>query len=110
MTAGAMFRIHVVTGHPCSAPEQNSESELVGPASVPAQGRALVRFSAAPAASAKTVNARPAANFLAHLIATAGGAPQTRERRRAESEQAEAIYAAAQVFVAPTGRLLRRIA
>ena len=37
----------------------------------------------------------PSAPFLAHLIATARQAPQTRLRRRAEPEQAAAAYAAA---------------
>jgi hypothetical protein len=37
----------------------------------------------------------PAAPFLAHLIATAQQAPQTRARRRAEPQDATTIYAAA---------------
>jgi hypothetical protein len=41
------------------------------------------------------IDYRPATNFLAHLIATAQGAPQTRVRRRAEPKQACADYAAA---------------
>jgi hypothetical protein len=36
---------------------------------------------------------RPAAAFLAHLIATADKAPQTRQRRRAEPQDAAALYA-----------------
>ena len=36
---------------------------------------------------------RPAATFLAHLIAVASHAPQTRERRRAEPREAVAAYA-----------------
>ena len=38
---------------------------------------------------------RPAAPFLAHLIATARGEPQTCERRRAEPKTAMNAYAAA---------------
>jgi hypothetical protein len=38
---------------------------------------------------------RPAAPFLAHLIATAQGEPQTRERRRAEPKEAAQAYEAA---------------
>jgi hypothetical protein len=38
---------------------------------------------------------RPAATFLAHLIATAQQAPQTRQRRRAEPQDAAALYASA---------------
>ena len=37
---------------------------------------------------------RPAAPFLAHLIATAGGEQQTREHRRARPEAAARAYAA----------------
>jgi len=36
---------------------------------------------------------RPSAAFLAHLIATAEGAPQTRTRRRAAAADATAQYA-----------------
>ena len=39
---------------------------------------------------------RPAAAFLAHLIATAQQAPQTRLRRRAEPADALAYYGVAQ--------------
>jgi hypothetical protein len=45
--------------------------------------------------------------FLAHLIATAQHAPQTRERRRAEPEAANAAYATATARNAAAGRLLR---
>jgi hypothetical protein len=38
---------------------------------------------------------RSSAAFLAHLIATAQGAPQTRARRRAEPVDASARYLAA---------------
>jgi hypothetical protein len=44
---------------------------------------------------------RPAAAFLAHLIATAQQAPQTRARRRAEPADALAHYAGAARTVAP---------
>ena len=37
---------------------------------------------------------RPAAPFLAHLIATAGGEQQTREHRRARPDTAARAYAA----------------
>lgn len=46
----------------------------------------------------------PAANFLAHLIATAQQAPQTRARRRAEPDVALASYRAAARLDAPRGR------
>jgi hypothetical protein len=37
---------------------------------------------------------RPLADFLAHLIATSGDAPQTRARRRAASAEVTEIYRA----------------
>jgi hypothetical protein len=46
--------------------------------------------------------ARPAATFLAHLIATAQQAPQTRMRRRAEPADALAHYAGAAQAVTAT--------
>lgn len=36
---------------------------------------------------------RTSAPYVAHLIATRDGAPQTRERRRAEPQEASAAYA-----------------
>ena len=38
---------------------------------------------------------RPLASFVAHLIATAQGAPQTRARHRAGEGHAAAVYTAA---------------
>jgi hypothetical protein len=43
--------------------------------------------------------ARPRADFLAQLIATAAHAPQTRPRRRAEPAEAVAIYDATEQCV-----------
>jgi hypothetical protein len=51
---------------------------------------------------------RPAAPFLAHLIATAHKAPQTRIRRRAEPGEATAAYAALGQWPMPSGRALSR--
>jgi hypothetical protein len=53
------------------------------------------------------IRSRPLATFLAHLIATDQQLPQTRERRRAEPEQAIAAYAA--LVTAPRGRVLQDI-
>jgi hypothetical protein len=50
----------------------------------------------------------PSAPFLAHLIATARQAPQTRLRRRAEPEQAAAAYAAAPRARPAAGKLFRQ--
>jgi hypothetical protein len=56
-------------------------------------GRALIAVEAAiPTREAPTAGQRPYAGFLAHLIATADQLPQTRERRRAEPEDAIAAY------------------
>jgi hypothetical protein len=43
----------------------------------------------------RTDRFRPLATFVAHLIATAQGAPQTRTRRRTGPDHATAVYAAA---------------
>jgi hypothetical protein len=55
--------------------------------------RALIPVDAAePTREAPTSGQRPYAGFLAHLIATASQLPQTRERRRAEPQDAIAAY------------------
>ena len=63
--------------------------------------RALIAVS--PVKSAETMRQAPAARsssaFLAHLIATAEGLPQTREKRRLEPQEASRLYAAAQSAV-----------
>jgi hypothetical protein len=51
---------------------------------------------------------RPSADFVAHLIATSAKLPQTRERRRAEPEQAVAVYAALSQRSTRSGRALSR--
>jgi hypothetical protein len=51
---------------------------------------------------------RPAAVFLAQLIATAQQAPQTRRRRRAEPNEVSTIYTAASVPAARMGRTICR--
>jgi hypothetical protein len=48
------------------------------------------------------------ADFIAHLIATAARAPQTRARRRAEPEQALAAYRALGQWPSKTGVALSR--
>jgi hypothetical protein len=49
-----------------------------------------------------TATQRPSATFLAHLIAVANQAPQTRERRRAEPHEAAAAYARTLLLDNPT--------
>ena len=63
---------------------------------LPSECRALVPLE--PAASDERVSRRAPpqhAAFVAHLIATAKQVPQTRERRRAEPDEAIAAYNAA---------------
>ena len=64
----------------------------------PSPQRALVRVTpVGPAgdAAVRPADGRATAPFLAHLIATVQGAPQTRERRRVAPNWASAAYAAA---------------
>lgn len=51
---------------------------------------------------------RANADFIAHLIATATQAPQTRLRRRVEPEQATAAYRALGHWPTAIGRSVRR--
>jgi hypothetical protein len=74
---------------------------------------ALVPLAKADQNAAQTpVNARATnranADFVAHLIATSAQAPQTRARRRANSEDAIAAYDALGHWPTPTGRKLSR--
>ena len=72
----------------------------------PASARALIPLQPVARADASI---RPQAGFLAHLIATDGKLPQTRERRRAEPADAIAAYAVAGRAPRPrTGRRLFR--
>ena len=57
------------------------------------ESRALIAVEApAPSERAPRVTRHPAAGFLAQLIATRMQAPQTRARRRAEPDEATAVY------------------
>jgi hypothetical protein len=51
---------------------------------------------------------RPDADFIAHLIATSGKAPQTCARRRAEPEEARAAYNALSQWPSVPGCKLSR--
>jgi hypothetical protein len=53
-------------------------------------------------------NIRAHADFIAHLIATAAQAPQTRARRRAEPQQATAAYRALGQWPTASGRSVCR--
>jgi hypothetical protein len=58
-------------------------------------GTTMVVAAAPPAEEPLLARRQTSAAYLAHLIATRSGAPQTRERRRADPEEASAAYAAA---------------
>lgn len=57
---------------------------------------------------AATAEARANAGFIAHLIATAARMPQTRERRRAATEEALAAYRALGQWPTEAGRALSK--
>ena len=61
---------------------------------LPSDARALVPVERPPSLASCHVPTRRVAAFLAHLIATARHAPQTRERRCAEPAEAIAAYRA----------------
>jgi hypothetical protein len=69
-----------------------SSSATEGPER-PSPQTSLAVIPIAAADGRSRVTGRPAAAFLAHLIATAAQMPQTRERRRAEPDAAAAVYA-----------------
>jgi len=68
-----------------------------------ATGRSLVPVDGPGSARGAGVHhARPAATFLAQLVAIAQDAPQTRLRRRASAGHAAALYAAAARIARPS--------
>jgi hypothetical protein len=80
----------------------------VGQNGRPEPGRALVPTTTCGQAASTSAKSRPSAMFLAHLIAVAQQAPQTRQRRRAEPDVANAVYAEACAPSARTGGALCR--
>jgi hypothetical protein len=71
------------------------EGSQFEPAGRPEPGRSLVPLEAhAHSATPSGPGQLASAPFLAHLIATAQRAPQTRLRRRAEPDLAATVYAA----------------
>jgi hypothetical protein len=84
------MRIAGVGGAPISATTRRSTPEADAPET---GSRALIAIEA-PHRSERTPPSahRPAAAFLAQLIATQMQAPQTRARRRVEPEEAIAVY------------------
>ncbi len=72
--------------------------------------RALVRIAPEPPvveASVRSADRSPTAPFLAHLIATFQGAPQTRLRRRVDPNRAVRVYGRMMQATPSTGRTVR---
>jgi hypothetical protein len=69
---------------------------------------ALIPATPPEAALVPPANSRPRADFLAQLIATSAQVPQTRLRRRAESDEAIAAYGASDRSPTLTGESVRR--
>ena len=89
------MRIAGVGGAPISATTRRSTPEAPEAGASQTGSRALIAIEAPRPSERTTPSARrPNAAFLAQLIATQMQAPQTRVRRRAEPEEAIAIYAA----------------
>ena len=71
------------------------------------ESRALVALE--PAAERRTATGAPAAPFLAQLLAVKANLPQTRDRRRAEPDEATHSYEVSMAPHAPrSGRVLSR--
>jgi hypothetical protein len=87
----------VLNGIGASATERSATvSRSAAEQAAPREQRALVPVPAiAPNESPSPYAGRPAAPFLAQLIATERGEPQTRERRRAKPHAAAQAYEAA---------------
>jgi hypothetical protein len=82
-------------------------AEVGTQADLPQPSRALV-VGSGQGAAVDPAGSRPAAVFLAQLIATAQRAPQTRRRRRAEPNVAVTIYATVSAPAALMGRAISR--
>ena len=74
----------------------------------PASRQALVKATDDRHGDSRPASSRPSAMFLAHLIAVAQQAPQTRQRRRAEPDEAKAAYREASTPSAPSGQAVCR--
>jgi hypothetical protein len=91
-----------------AAPDPARDSQFVGRTGAQASGRALVPTTSSRSGEGDLSRPQPCAAFLAHLIATAQQAPQTRARRRAEPGDARAVYMAATAATAELGRIVCR--
>jgi hypothetical protein len=87
----AMIELRPIRGGDVSPQDRRATAEIELSAS-----RELVTISPVkPSEPMRQAPARSSAAFLAHLIATAEGLPQTREKRRLEPEEASRLYGAA---------------
>jgi hypothetical protein len=87
------MRIAGVGGATISATTRRNTPEAPEADAPQTESRALIAIEAPRPSEHTTPSAhRPAAAFLAQLIATQMQAPQTRARRRAEPEEAIAVY------------------
>jgi len=87
----------------------SSRASSYGPVAAPVQ-RALVQIAPGPPAigvTARPADGRTTAPFLAHLIATDQGAPQTRVRRRIDPNWATTAYGAMMQIPNWAGRRIR---
>ena len=87
------MRIVGASGPTINASASRRKDEARAPDAPEIESRALIAIEA-PALSERTprVTRHPSAGFLAQLIATQMQAPQTRARRRAEPDEATAVY------------------
>jgi hypothetical protein len=100
------MRIGGISGAAIGATARRPAASRTEPRDTVVESRALIAIEAAAPVERSFVRTHhPAAPFLAHLIATRMQAPQTRERRRAEPEDAAAAYAAPATH--PARRLTR---
>ncbi len=86
---------------PGPLPARSSPSAADRAANPATQSRALVPIAPSRLQDGRPTTRVPCAAFLAHLIATAQRAPQTRARRRAEPADACAAYATASTAAIP---------
>ena len=103
-----MSRLAAITGTGGSTRYETPRPKAIAPI---AAGHAIVPVAPAnPAEKSRAASLqRASAPYLAHLIATSEGLPQTRERRRATHGEAVASYAQASAGIPARALLLRSL-
>jgi hypothetical protein len=100
------MRVVGANGPTINTSASRRKDEAHAPEAPETESRALIAIEApAPSERAPRVTRHPSAGFLAQLIATQMQAPQTRARRRAEPEEATAVYRS---MTKPVSQRLRR--